>query len=135
MNNQATVLQPTLPGLEDYVCTFQCLTHCPFPDSDCIWDDPDIGMFDQVEYSEHFWWRLEHLTELQKKQLTELESDLMIITPDCLDPFYLEPDPAGKTHRCNRCLSVNLDWRPEWIVCKKCGWSEPLYDFPVARRF
>ena len=108
----------------------------------CIWQKsceadmrcPD-GAWDKVQYPEHFWWRLDHLTEDQKKQLMEDGSDVMIITPDCLDEFYPEPDPTGQTYRCNRCLSTELDWQPEWIVCKHCGWSEPLYDFPVARRY
>jgi len=127
--------QQPLLGLEDYICTFQCLAHCPFPEGDCIWDDPDMGMFDHIEYPEHFWWRLEQLTEDLKKQLMEPDSDMLIITPDCLDQFFPEPDPTGQTYRCNRCLSTDLDWQPEWIICRHCGWSEPLYDFPVARRY
>lgn len=108
----------------------------------CIWRhsceadmrDPD-GCWDKVEYPEHFWWRLDHLTEDQKNQLKEPGSDMMIITPDCLDQFYPEPDPTGMTYRCNRCLSTDIDWQPEWIVCRHCGWSEPLHDYPMARRY
>jgi hypothetical protein len=125
----------TLPGFEDYVCTGQCLKHCPFPEGQCIWDDPEIGMFDRIEYPEFFWWRLENLTADQKRQLMEPGSDLMILTPDCLDQFYPEPEPFGQVYRCNRCLSTDLDWQAEWIVCRHCGYAEPLYDFPVARRY
>jgi len=125
--------QVTLLGMEDYVCTFQCLTYCPFPDGDCMWDDPDMG--ESLEYPEFFQWRLEHLTDEQKRQLMEPGSDMMIITPDCLDQFYAEPEPVEQVYRCNRCLSVNIDWQPEWIVCRCCGWSEPLHDYPVARRY
>ena len=139
--------QPSLPGLEDYICTYQCLdckvcpgvcsppdlSACPYPQCPC--PTYDWGLEGETEYPPFFWWRLDHLTEEQKRLLMELDSDIMIITPDCLDQFYPEPDSTGKTYRCNRCLSVDLDWQPEWIVCKKCGWSEPLYDFPVARRY
>ena len=108
----------------------------------CIWQksceadmrNPD-GDWEKIEYPEHFWWRLEHLTEEQESQLKEPDSDMMVITPDCLDQFYPEPEPVGHAYRCNRCLSTEIDWQPEWIVCKKCGWTEPMYDFPVARRF
>ena len=127
--------QHTLLGFEGYVCTFQCLGHCPFPEGDCIWSDPDVGEFDMIKYPPFFGWRLEHLSEGQKRELMEPGSDMMIITPDCLDQFYPEPEPFGQVYRCNRCLSTDIDWQPEWIVCKKCGWSEPLYDFPVATRY
>lgn len=103
------VKQQVLPGMEEYVCTWQCLTHCPFP-GDCIWGDPDMGIFSQVEYPEHFWWRQDHSVDEQ------------------------EPEPLGQVHRCNRCLSTDIDWQAEDIVCKNCGWSESLYDFPMARR-
>lgn len=105
--------------------------------SSCIWQkgceadmrDPD-GCWDKVIYPEHFWWRLDHLTEEQKQQLMEPGSDMMIITPDCLDEFYKEPEPVGKVYRCNRCLSTDLDWQEYWIVCRRCGYDEPLIDFP-----
>ena len=122
--------QAVLPGFEDCVCTFQCLTHCPFPDGPCLWDDPDIGMFDQVEYPEHFWWRLDHLTEEQKKTLMEPGSDMMIITPDCLDGFY--PEPIGDVYRCPRCHSTSVAENGTEITCSSCGYSEPLVDFPTG---
>lgn len=122
--------QNCLLGLEEYVCTFQCLTHCPIPDGDCIWSDPDIGCYDLVEYPEFFWWRLGHLTEEQKRVLIELGSDMMIITPDSMDEFYKEPEPVGDIHRCRRCLSTNIHIRKVWIVCNNCGYGEPLIDFP-----
>ena len=111
--------------------------------SECVWRRsceadmrcPDGNWGEPIQYPEHFYWRLEHLTEDQKKQLMEPGSDMMIITPDCLDQFYPEPDPTGMTYRCNRCLSTDIDWKAEWIVCRHCGWDEPLHDYPVARRF
>ena len=120
--------------LKDYVCASRCLSNCPFPDS-CIWDDPDIGNFDQVKYPPFFVWRLEHLTDKQKRLLMETGSDIMILTPGCLNQFYPEPEPYGKINRCNRCLSTELEWQAEWIVCKRCGYDEPLHDYPVAVRY
>ena len=134
-------------GLEDYVCTYHCvacklcpgvchppdLTACPYPQ--CLCPANDWGLGDVIEYPEFFDWRLEHLTEDKKRLLMETGSDMMIITPDCLNQFYGEPEPVGQVCRCNRCLSIDIDWQPEWIVCKNCGWSEPLHDYPVARRY
>lgn len=120
--------QETLPGFEGYVCIFQCLTHCPYPDGPCPYDDPDIG--EPIEYPEFFWWRLEHLTEDQKRQLMEPGLDMMIVTPDCLDDFYPEPEPVGKVYRCLRCLSTKVHFGEVWIVCRHCGYNEPLIDFP-----
>jgi hypothetical protein len=120
--------QDVIPGLEGYVCTFQCLTHCPFPDGPCIHDDPLIGWDLEIEYPEFFWWRLDHLTEDQKKELMEPGSDLMIITPDCLDEFY--PEPPGNPYRCPRCLSTKVHFGAVWIMCLHCGYNEPLIDFP-----
>ena len=107
----------------------------------CIWQkgceaemrDPD-GPWEKVTYPEHFWWRLEHLTEEQKRQLMEPDSDTMIIAPDCLDKFYKEPE--GNVYRCPRCLSTRLDFGDVWIICEHCGYNEPLIDFPenVGRR-
>jgi len=110
--------------------------HNPFIPKDCsscIWQrgceanmgDPD-GCWERVEYPEHFWWRFNNLPEDKRP---------LLVTPDGLDQFYPEPDPTGMTYRCNRCLSTQIDWQPEWIVCKSCGWSEPLHDYPVARRY
>ena len=125
--------QLLLPGFEDYVCTFQRLTHCPFPNA-CIWEDPDIGMFERVEYPKHFEWRLEYLTEVQKRQLMEPGSDCMILTPDCLDQFY--PEPPGNVYRCNRCHSTKVVFGESWVVCRDCKYNEPLIDFPenIQRR-
>ncbi len=139
--------QAPLAGLDEYVCTYRCLkcklcpgvcsppdlSACPYPQCLCLANDWGLG--DEIKYPLFFWWRLDHLTKEQERRLVAPDSDMMIITPDRLDQFYPEPDPTGMTYRCNRCLSVDLDWRSEWIVCRKCGWSEPLYDFPVARRY
>lgn len=35
----------------------------------------------------------------------------------------------AKITRTARCLSTNLDWQEEWIVCHFCGYNEPLRDF------
>ena len=121
-----TAQQP-LPGFEDYVCTWQCLTHCPFPDN-CIWDDPDMVKHPNVEYPEFFDWRLEHLTEEQKRELMAEGSDMMIVTPDCLDQFY--PEPPGDVYRCPRCLSTDIIFGESWIVCGHCEYNEELFDFP-----
>jgi len=101
--------QHPLPGLEDYVCTFQCLTHCPFPDGECIWDDPLIGCFDEVEYPEFFWWRIIHEEECSIK--------------------HTEPDNPMQI-RCPRCLSVEVDIGYPYIECQHCGYNEPLIDYP-----
>lgn len=98
--------QPVLPGLEGYVCTFECLTHCPLDDGSCYWDDPLIGMFDLIEYPEFFWWR-----EDNKKLVRR------------------EPKDSTRT-RCPRCLSVQVDLGYPYIKCKNCGYNEPLIDFP-----
>ena len=31
--------QDALPGLEGFVCSFQCTKGCPFPEG-CLWEDP-----------------------------------------------------------------------------------------------
>ena len=101
--------QHTIPGLEDYVCTFQCLTHCPFPSGDCPWDDPLIGMFDKVEYPEFFFWRVNHEDECSIKHI-EFE-----------DPMQT---------RCPRCLSLEVVVSYPYIECQHCEYNEPLIDFP-----
>lgn len=99
-------IQTVLPGLEECVCTFECLTHCPLaPGEDCFWDDPGIGMFDLVEYPEFFWWR-----EGNKKLVRR------------------EPKDTMRT-RCPRCLSVRVGIGYPYIKCKNCGYNEPLIDF------
>lgn len=115
-------VQAVLPGLEGYVCTFECLTHCPLaPDGGCFWDDPDIGMFDLVEYPEFFWWRFE--------QMFGDSDELLEITPDMMDEYFKEPEDSTRT-RCPRCLSVQVDIGYPYIWCKNCGYNEPLIDFP-----
>ena len=112
--------QHTVFKLKDYVCNFECLTHCPFPD-ECIYDDPQMGDDYVVEYPEFFWWRYDHLTESQQHQLPE-------ITPDSLDEFY--PEPPNDAYRCPRCHSANVIIGESWIVCGNCKYNEPLIDFP-----
>ena len=114
----------TLPEKQD--CTFQCLTHCPAPDGLCYYDDPLIGWDIRAEYPEFFWWRVDNLPDNKRP---------LVLTPDSMDEFYKEPDSEGCVHRCPRCLSVDVDWQSEWIVCRCCDWSEPLHDYPVARRY
>lgn len=99
--------QAVLPGLEGYVCTFECLTHCPLaPDGGCFWDDPAIGMYDEVEYPEFTWWRILH---------EEL----------------VRPEPEDSTQtRCPRCFSTKVTIGRLYIECRNCGYNEVLIDFP-----
>ncbi len=129
---EGIILQAREEEYKDYVCTFQCLTNCPVPSELCFWDDPLIGMFDGIKYPEFFGWRLEHLMEDQKKQLIEIGSDLMILTPDCLDEFY--PESTGNVYRCNRCHSTNVIFSEDWIICQYCGYNEPRIDYPEWRK-
>jgi len=113
--------QHPLSGFEDYVCTFQCLTHCPFPDGDCIWNDPDIGCYDLVEYPEFFQWRFQ--------QIFGNSNEPLVITPDMMDEYFPEPkDPTQQ--RCPRCLSTEVVIGYIYIKCRHCGYNEPLVDFP-----
>ena len=109
-------------GLEDYVCTFQCLTHCPLPDGSCIWDDPDLckeAEVDLVKYPEFFWWRFNNLPDSQKPA---------ILTPDSMCEFYKKPE--GDVYCCPRCLSTNIRFGEVYIVCDNCNYNEPLVDSP-----
>ena len=100
-------IQTVLPGLEGYVCTFECLTNCPLaPDGGCFYDDPDI--VDEIEEPEFFWWR---------------EDNKKLVRP--------EPKDSMRT-RCPRCLSVRVDIGYPYIKCKNCSYNEPLIDFPVG---
>ena len=100
------VKQETIPGFEDYVCTGQCLTHCPFPDGPCPWDDPDVG--EPFEYPEFFWWREMHGGNEK----------------------YKEPEDLNQ-YRCPRCLSTEVTIGYPYIECGHCSYNEPLIDFPI----
>lgn len=109
-------LQAPLPGLEDYVCTFKCLTHCPLPPGrDCIWDDPgapfngfddDFDALFEAEFPDFSWWR-EFNEELVRR----------------------EPKDPTQT-RCRRCWSIKVDVGYPYIQCRNCGYNEPLVDYP-----
>ena len=105
------MVQLQLPGLEK--CNFQCLTNCPMEPlgKDCLWDDPEIGMFDLVEYPEFFFWQWEHKS---------------LVRPEPKDPL--------KT-RCPRCFSTKVTIGYPLIECKNCGWNEALIDFPISHYF
>lgn len=90
-------------------CNFQCLGGCPLPPGmDCLWDDPDIGMSDLVEYPEFFWWR---------------EDNKKLVRPEPKDPMQT---------RCPRCFSTQVVIGYPYIECKHCGYNEPLIDFPIS---
>ncbi len=108
--------QIVLPGLEGYVCTFECLTRCPLAlDDVCFWDDPLIGEFDLVEYPEFFWWRVDHNIKPEE------------------DWSIHDPDPT--TPRCPRCHSVNVRIGYPYMKCLSCDYSEPLIDFPISHYY
>lgn len=87
-------------------CNFQCLSGCPLPPGmDCIWDDPGIGMFDLIEYPEHWGWRLDN----EK-----------LVHPEPKDPMLT---------RCPRCFSTQINIGYPYIECRNCGYNEPLIDF------
>ena len=115
--------QKPLVGLEDYVCTSQCLTHCPFPDGDCMWDDPDIGMFDLVVYPEFFCWRF--------NKIFGDSDEFLEITPDMMDKYFKEPDDPMQS-RCPRCYSTKIIIGYPDIKCLNCNLEEPLIDFPIS---
>ena len=107
--------QLQLSGLEK--CNFQCLTNCPMAPlgKDCLWDDPDIGMFDLVEYPEFFFWRIIH---------TEEECGIK----------HTEPKDPMQT-RCPRCLSTEVVIGYPHIECQHCSYNESLIDFPISHYF
>lgn len=108
-----------IPNFEQYVgsigrflpempqCSYQCLTNCPSPDS-CYWDDPLIGKFDLVQYPLFDEWRFlnEHL-----------------VRPEPEDPYQT---------RCPRCYSTDFHLGYPFMVCRNCGYEEPLIDFPIS---
>jgi len=88
-------------------CNFQCLSNCPLPPGQaCLYDDPDIGMFDLIKYPEFFDWR---------------EDNKKLVRPEPKDPTRT---------RCPRCLSVRVSIGYPYIKCKNCGYNEPWIDFP-----
>ncbi len=126
-------IQAVLPGLEDYVCTSDCLncklcpgicsppdlSACPYPQ--CLCPANDWGLVDKIEYPEFFWWRFE--------QIFGGSDEFLVITPDMMDEYFKEPEDSMQT-RCPRCLSVEVDIGYPYIKCKNCGYNEPLIDFP-----
>ncbi len=119
------MIQLQLPGMEE--CDFQCLSNCPLPPGqDCLWDDPEFGMFDLVEYPEFFWWRLE--------QVFDNSEEFLEITPDMMNKYFKEPEDPMQT-RCRRCLSTEVVIGYPYIVCQHCGYNEPLIDFPISEYF
>lgn len=116
-----------LYGLE--ICNFKCLTDCPIPpgryaDTDCIWDDPAIGMFDLIVYPEFFDWRFE--------QVFGNYDGFLEITPDMMDEYFKEPEDKTQT-RCPRCLSIDvvfLDYYRDFL-CNSCGYLVSLIDYPA----
>lgn len=108
--------------LEPFRCFWKCL-RCPFPDEDCIWDDPDMGEFDLVEYPKFFDWRFE--------QVFGGSDEFLEITPDLMDEYFKEPKDPLQT-RCPRCLSIEVIVGYPYIECQHCGYNEPLIDFPIS---
>lgn len=90
---------------------------------DCLWDDPDTGMFELVEYPEFFWWRFE--------QVFGDSHEFLEITPDIMDEYFKEPEDPTQT-RCPRCLSTQVVIGYPDIECRHCGYNEPLIDFPIS---
>lgn len=99
--------QPVLPGLEGYVCTFECLTNCPLaPDGGCYYDDPPAWeMWDEVQYPEFFDWQV-----LNEK----------LVCPQPENPLQT---------RCPRCFSIEVITGYLYIECKNCGYNEILSDY------
>ncbi len=106
-------VQLQLKGLE--ICNFKCLTRCPLPpgryEPNCIWDDPDIGMFDFYQYPEYTFWREDHEE---------------LVRPEPIDPMQT---------RCPRCFSVQVIIGYPYIECKHCGYNQPLVDFPISEYY
>jgi len=93
--------------LEPFRCFWQCL-RCPFPNEDCLWDDPSFPI-DRYEYPPFFFWRASH------------ES---LVQPEPEDPLQT---------RCPRCFSTKVVIGYPYIECLNCGYNEPLIDFPISR--
>lgn len=124
------MLQLHFPGMGDMAteCDFQCLTNCPMEPfgKDCLYDDPDIGMFDLVEYPEFFSWRFE--------QIFGNSDEFLEVTPDMMEEYFKEPEDSTQT-RCPRCLSVEVTIGYPYMECRHCGYNEPLIDFPISRYY
>ena len=71
-------------------------------------ESPD-GAWDRVEYPPFFWWREEHGIKQEP--------------PASLLPI---------TTRCPRCWSTSVAIGYPYIICKHCGYSEPLIDYPIS---
>ena len=74
-------------------------------------EQPD-GCWDEVIYPEFFWWREDHNIEQEP-------------------PPYL----TSTDTRCPRCYSTHITISEPDIRCENCGYSEELFDFPVAHRY
>lgn len=105
--------QKPLPGLEDYVCTFDCLEHCPLAgnhkhgiDDHCFYWDTIPLYVPEIEYPEFEDWR-------------ELHEGL--VKPEPTDPLQT---------RCPRCFSTEVTIGYLYLECRNCDYNEPLRDFP-----
>jgi len=100
--------QKPLPGLEDYVCTFDCLEHCPLaPDGGCYyWDTFPL---ENIEYPEFDSWQDLHEESVRS-----------------------EPENPLQT-RCPRCYSTKVTIGDTYIVCANCEYDEVLADYPASR--
>ena len=109
-------IQKVIPGLEGYVCTFDC-NHCPLePGEMCYWDDP--GIVDENPLADDYTFEAEfHIEEFEYWRF--------------LYPWRVKPEPADKnTIRCPRCYSFDLSIKDQYIFCNCCRYNEPLIDFP-----
>lgn len=104
------VIQDNMLTIEK--CTWRCLSNCPLPPGmDCIWEDPDIGEFDLVEYPEYFWWREDNKKLVRREPKNSLRA------------------------RCPRCFSTKIVIGYPYIECRNCGYNEPLIDFPISHYY
>ena len=97
--------QSVIPGLEGYVCTFECLTHCPLePGQECYWDDPSYPILDDLSLEECYaLWR-------------------------DINESLAQPEPGNPMQtRCSRCFSTQVVIGYPYIECKNCGLSEPQF--------
>ena len=116
--------QTVLPGLEGYICTFDCLDNCPLaPDGGCFYEDSPPLYAPPIEYPEFFAWRFEQVFGDSK--------EFLIVTPDMLDEYFKEPEDPLQT-RCPRCSSTEITDDDLHIKCQNCGYNEVLMDFPVS---